>query len=310
MTITQGLMENMIFRIISDTAAAQGVRAFVIGGYVRDAFLGRRSKDIDIVVEGSGIRLAEAVGEAVHSNVSVFRNFGTAMLRYKGVEVEFVGARKESYRLDSRKPIVEDGTLEDDQRRRDFTINAMAFSLQKDDFGALVDPFGGVRDLAAGIIRTPLDPDTTYSDDPLRMIRAVRFATKLSEDGRNFSIVPESLESIRKNRDRLRILSRERITEELDKMLVCSRPSKGFRLLDETGLLELILPQLCRLKGVESVDGHGHKENFSHTLEVLDNVAAGEAAAIAAGSLKDYGFRDGAETESFTPSASRTADGS
>ena len=213
MTITQGLMENMIFRIISDTAAAQGVRAFVIGGYVRDAFLGRRSKDIDIVVEGSGIRLAEAVGEAVHSNVSVFRNFGTAMLRYKGVEVEFVGARKESYRLDSRKPIVEDGTLEDDQRRRDFTINAMAFSLQKDDFGALVDPFGGVRDLAAGIIRTPLDPDTTYSDDPLRMIRAVRFATKLSEDGRNFSIVPESLESIRKNRDRLRILSRERITE-------------------------------------------------------------------------------------------------
>lgn len=291
-------MENMIFRIISDTAAAQGVRAFVIGGYVRDAFLGRRSKDIDIVVEGSGIRLAEAVGEAVHSNVSVFRNFGTAMLRYKGVEVEFVGARKESYRLDSRKPIVEDGTLEDDQRRRDFTINAMAFSLQKDDFGALVDPFGGVRDLAAGIIRTPLDPDTTYSDDPLRMIRAVRFATKLSEDGRNFSIVPESLESIRKNRDRLRILSRERITEELDKMLVCSRPSKGFRLLDETGLLELILPQLCRLKGVESVDGHGHKENFSHTLEVLDNVAAGEAAAIAAGSLKDYGFRDGAETES------------
>ena len=298
MTITQGLMENMIFRIISDTAAAQGVRAFVIGGYVRDAFLGRRSKDIDIVVEGSGIRLAEAVGEAVHSNVSVFRNFGTAMLRYKGVEVEFVGARKESYRLDSRKPIVEDGTLEDDQRRRDFTINAMAFSLQKDDFGALVDPFGGVRDLAAGIIRTPLDPDTTYSDDPLRMIRAVRFATKLSEDGRNFSIVPESLESIRKNRDRLRILSRERITEELDKMLVCSRPSKGFRLLDETGLLELILPQLCRLKGVESVDGHGHKENFSHTLEVLDNVAAGEAAAIAAGSLKDYGFRDGAETES------------
>ena len=291
-------MENRIFRIISDTAAAQGVRAFVIGGYVRDAFLGRRSKDIDIVVEGSGIRLAEAVGEAVHSNVSVFRNFGTAMLRYKGVEVEFVGARKESYRLDSRKPIVEDGTLEDDQRRRDFTINAMAFSLQKDDFGALVDPFGGIRDLAAGIIRTPLDPDTTYSDDPLRMIRAIRFATKLSEDGRNFSIVPESLESIRKNRDRLRILSRERITEELDKMLVCSRPSKGFRLLDETGLLELILPQLCRLKGVESVDGHGHKENFSHTLEVLDNVAAGEAEAIAAGSLKDYGFRDGVETES------------
>ena len=276
MGITKGFLDNRIFDIISDVAESQGTRAFVIGGYVRDCFLGRPSKDIDIVVEGSGIELAEAVGAAVHSNVSVFRNFGTAMLKYKGTEVEFVGARKESYRRDSRKPIVENGTLEDDQKRRDFTINAMAFSLQKEDFGALVDPFGGIRDLAAGIIRTPLDPDTTYSDDPLRMIRAIRFATKLSDGDIRFSIVPESLESIRRNRARLEILSKERIAEELNKMLVCSTPSMGFRLMDETGLLEYILPQLVKLKGTETVDGHGHKENFSHTLEVLDNVAHAE----------------------------------
>ncbi len=276
MGITKGFLDNRIFDIISDVAESQGVRAFVIGGYVRDCFLGRPSKDIDIVVEGSGIELAEAVGAAVHSNVSVFRNFGTAMLKYKGTEVEFVGARKESYRRDSRKPIVENGTLEDDQKRRDFTINAMAFSLQKEDFGALVDPFGGIRDLAAGIIRTPLDPDTTYSDDPLRMIRAIRFATKLSDGDIRFTIVPESLESIRRNRARLEILSKERIAEELNKMLVCPTPSMGFRLMDETGLLEYILPQLVKLKGTENVDGHGHKENFSHTLEVLDNVARAE----------------------------------
>ena len=276
MGITKGFLDNRIFSIISDVAESQGTRAFVIGGYVRDCFLGRPSKDIDIVVEGSGIELAEAVGAAVHSNVSVFRNFGTAMLKYKGTEVEFVGARKESYRRDSRKPIVENGTLEDDQKRRDFTINAMAFSLQKEDFGALVDPFGGIRDLAAGIIRTPLDPDTTYSDDPLRMIRAIRFATKLSDGDIRFSIVPESLESIRRNRARLEILSKERIAEELNKMLVCSTPSMGFRLMDDTGLLEYILPQLVKLKGTETVDGHGHKENFSHTLEVLDNVAHAE----------------------------------
>ena len=276
MGITKGFLDNRIFDIISDVAESQGVRAFVIGGYVRDCFLGRPSKDIDIVVEGSGIELAEAVGAAVHSNVSVFRNFGTAMLKYKGTEVEFVGARKESYRRDSRKPIVENGTLEDDQKRRDFTINAMALSLQKEDFGALVDPFGGIRDLAAGIIRTPLDPDTTYSDDPLRMIRAIRFATKLSDGDIRFTIVPESLESIRRNRARLEILSKERIAEELNKMLVCPTPSMGFRLMDETGLLEYILPQLVKLKGTETVDGHGHKENFSHTLEVLDNVAHAE----------------------------------
>lgn len=296
-TITQGFLDHKIFSIVSETAAEIGVRAFVIGGYVRDCFLGRPSKDIDIVVEGSGIELAEAVGEKVRSNVSVFRNFGTAMLRYRGIEVEFVGARKESYRRDSRKPIVEDGTLEDDQLRRDFTINAMAFSLQKDDFGALVDPFGGIRDLAAGIIRTPLDPDTTYSDDPLRMVRAIRFATKLSTDVQKFTIVPESIESIIRNKTRMEILSKERIVEELNKMLVTPKPSIGFRLLEETGLLDYVLPQLARLKGVETVDGKGHKENFSHTLEVLDNVAVLEMEAIAGGSLKDYVYEDGVEVE-------------
>ena len=296
-TITHGFLDHKIFKIVSETAAEQGVRAFVIGGYVRDCFLGRPSKDIDIVVEGSGIAIAEAVAEKVHSNVSVFRNFGTAMLRYKGIEVEFVGARKESYNRNSRKPIVEDGTLEDDQLRRDFTINAMAFSLQQEDFGALVDPFGGIRDLAAGIIRTPLDPDTTYSDDPLRMVRAVRFATKLSTPELEFKIVQESKDSIRRNLKRMEILSKERIVEELNKILVTSRPSMGFRLLDETGLLDWILPQLVKLKGVESIDGRGHKENFSHTLEVLDNVAKYEEEAIAAGQLKDYVFEDGVEVE-------------
>ena len=288
-TITQGYLDHKIFSIVSEVAAEKGVRAFVIGGYVRDCFLGRPSKDIDIVVEGSGIELAEAVGERVHSYVSVFKNFGTAMLKFKGIEVEFVGARKESYRRDSRKPIVEDGTLEDDQLRRDFTINAMAFSLQKEDFGALVDPFGGIRDLAAGIIRTPLDPDTTYSDDPLRMVRAIRFATKLSNENQKFTIVPESIESIKRNK--------ERIVEELNKILVTPKPSIGFRLLDETGLLEYVLPQLAKLKGVETVEGRGHKENFSHTLDVLDNVAEAEVKAIAEGALKDFVFEDGVEVE-------------
>ena len=294
-TITQGFLEHEIFGIVSDVAASMGVRAFVIGGYVRDCFLGRQSKDIDIVVEGSGIELAEAVGAKVRSNVSVFKNYGTAMLRFKGIEVEFVGARKESYNRDSRKPVVEDGTLQEDQMRRDFTINAMAFSLQKEDYGALVDPFGGIRDLAAGIIRTPLDPDVTFSDDPLRMVRAIRFVTRLSTDENVFKIVPEAFESIRRNRARMEILSKERIVEELNKMLVSEKPSIGFRLLDETGLLEMILPQLSKLKGVETVEGKGHKENFSHTLEVLDNVAVAEVEAIAAGQLKDFVFEDGEE---------------
>ena len=294
-TIAENFLDNKIFSIISEIARENGVRAFVIGGYVRDCFLGRPSKDIDIVVEGSGIDLATKVGEAVHSNVSYFPNFGTAMLKYKGIEVEFVGARRESYRRNSRKPIVEDGTLEDDQKRRDFTINAMAFSLQKEDFGALVDPFGGIRDLAAGIIRTPLDPDTTYSDDPLRMVRAIRFATKLSTAEREFAIVQESLESIKRNKNRMTILSKERIVEELNKMLVCDKPSRGFRLMDETGLLDYVLPQLVQLKGTETMDGKGHKENFSHTLEVLDNVAVLEKEAIAGGELKDSVFEDGVE---------------
>ncbi len=278
-TITEGYLDAPVFRIVSEVAKELGVRAFVIGGYVRDCFLGRPGSDIDIVVEGSGIRLAEAVGKRVGSNVSVFKNFGTAMLHYKGVEVEFVGARRESYSHDSRKPIVEDGTLEEDQLRRDFTINAMAFSLQEEDYGALVDPFGGIRDLADGIIRTPLDPDQTYSDDPLRMLRAIRFASKLSTPEHSFRIVPESLDSMRRNASRLDILSKERIVEELNKMLVSPRPSMAFRLMDETTLLDHILPQLSKLKGVETVEGKGHKENFSHTLQVVDNVAKEEAGS-------------------------------
>lgn len=262
-------LDNRIFGIISEVAAEHGVRAFVIGGFVRDCFLGRPCKDIDVVVEGSGIEIAERVAERVKSKVSVFKNFGTAMFRYCGLEIEFVGARKESYRANSRKPIVENGTLEDDQKRRDFTINALAFSLQKEDFGNLVDPFNGVSDLQAGLIRTPLDPDTTYSDDPLRMIRAIRFATQLS-----FTIVPESLESIKANKHRLEILSRERISDELHKIMLSPRPSIGFRLLDETELLPLILPQLSRLKGVETQEGKGHKDNFSHSLQVLDNISS------------------------------------
>ena len=213
MTRTEGFIDAPVFHIISEAAAETGTRAFVIGGYVRDCFLGRANDDIDVVVEGSGIALAEAVADLVkrkenrNCRVSVFRNFGTAMLRYRGQEVEFVGARRESYNRNSRKPIVEDGSLEDDQKRRDFTINAMAFSLQKEDYGALVDPFGGIRDLAAGIIRTPLDPETTYSDDPLRMLRAVRFAAKLSTPETTFEIVPESLAAMRKMKDRMIILS-------------------------------------------------------------------------------------------------------
>jgi len=273
MTDTTKFLDRTIFEIVSECAAEAGVRAFVIGGYVRDCFLGRECNDIDIVVEGSGLELAQAVGRRVKARVSLFRNFGTAMLHYKGDEIEFVGARKESYNRNSRKPVVENGTLEDDQLRRDFTINAMAFSLQKEDFGALVDPFGGIRDLAAGIIRTPLDPDTTYSDDPLRMLRAIRFATKLSTPEQRFTIVPESLESMRRMKDRLEILSKERIVEELDKMLVTPHPSMAFRLMDDTGLLDYILPELVKLKGVETVEGRGHKDNFSHTLAVLDNVA-------------------------------------
>ncbi len=262
-------LNHKVFQIIATEAEAQGVRAFVIGGYVRDWFLQRPCNDIDVVVEGSGIALAEAVASRVRTKVSVFRRFGTAMLRYQGMEVEFVGARRESYRADSRKPIVEDGTLQEDQERRDFTINALAFSLCREDYGALVDPFGGIRDLNDGIIRTPLDPDTTYSDDPLRMLRAIRFATQLG-----FKIVPESKDSIRRNAGRLSILSRERIADELNKIMKTARPSVGWLLMDECGLLPAVLPELNALKGVETVEGRGHKDNFRHSLQVLDNVAA------------------------------------
>lgn len=277
-TVTAQFLDKPIFRIIGDVAASRGVRAFVIGGYVRDCFLGRECNDIDVVVEGSGIDFARAVGEKTGKYVSYFKNFGTAMMHYGGDEIEFVGARKESYRRESRKPIVEDGTLEDDQCRRDFTINAMAFSLQKDDFGALVDPFGGIRDLADGVIRTPLDPDTTYSDDPLRMLRAVRFAAKLSTPELRFCIVPESIDSMRRMAERLNILSKERIADELCKMLVCRQPSIAISLMQETGLLHYILPEIEALKGVETVDGKGHKDNFEHTLAVLDNIRTEDVA--------------------------------
>lgn len=267
-------LDRPVFRLVGEVAAERGVKAFVIGGYVRDCLLGRPCNDIDIVVEGSGIEFAKAVGEKSGRNVSYFQNFGTAMLHFQGDEIEFVGARKESYRRESRKPIVENGTLEDDQQRRDFTINALALSLQADNFGELVDPFGGVRDLAEGVIRTPLDPDTTYSDDPLRMLRAVRFAAKLSTPELKFRIVPESMDSMRRMADRLSILSVERISEELNKMMATPRPSLAFELMEEAGLLNHILPEISALKGVETVDGKGHKDNFQHSLAVLDNVAA------------------------------------
>ncbi|WP_297410786.1 HD domain-containing protein [uncultured Alistipes sp.] len=246
-----------------------GLRVYVVGGYVRDHYLRRPSTDIDVVVVGSGIELARALGERLHTKVSVFKTFGTAMLRASGMEVEFVGARRESYTRDSRKPQVEAGTLEDDQRRRDFTINALAWSLNGDTFGELVDPFEGMYDLEDCIIRTPCDPDVTFSDDPLRMMRAVRFATQLG-----FDIYPETFDAIARNRERIRIVSRERIATELNKIVASPRPSIGFELLELTGLLELIFPEMHRLKGVERRGQHAHKDNFVHTLKVLDNVAA------------------------------------
>ncbi|GHT16238.1 tRNA nucleotidyltransferase [Bacteroidia bacterium] len=264
-------LQEDFFKTISQAAAAQGVRAFVIGGYVRDLFLQRPCKDVDIVVEGSGIALAEELSRMWHTHLSVFKNFGTAMLRHNDIEFEFVGARKESYRSDSRKPIVEDGTLKEDQDRRDFTINALALSLCTADYGELIDPFGGIKDLDAGLLRTPLSPEITYSDDPLRMMRAVRFATQL-----NFTIVDESRQAIYSQRKRILggVVSVERITEELNKIMACPQPSRGFFLLDELGLLELIFPALSKLKGVERHGKHQHKDNFWHTLQVLDNVAA------------------------------------
>ena len=265
-------LTNPVFEIITQVAAEMQLNAFVIGGFVRDLLLHRdNKKDIDIVVLGSGIDFAQQVAARLEGKVPVkyFRNFGTAMLNYQGWKVEFVGARRESYRRNSRKPIVEDGTLVDDQNRRDFTINAMAIDLTEPTVGRLIDPFNGIRDLERKIICTPLDPDITFSDDPLRMMRAVRFATQL-----DFTIDPACLEAIRRNAGRLSIVSMERISDEFNLIIGAAVPSRGFRLMDETGLLELIFPEFCELKGSEIIDGKGHKDNFYHTLAVLDNVAA------------------------------------
>lgn len=257
-----------IFKRISRLADERGVQAFVIGGYVRDYYLHRKCTDIDVVVVGSGIEIAEALGRELHTKVSVFKTFGTAMLRADGMEVEFVGARKESYSPDSRKPHVEDGTIEDDQRRRDFTINAMAWSLNAATFGDLVDPFEGMYDLDDCIIRTPCDPDITFSDDPLRMMRGIRFASQLG-----FDLAPDTFDAIKRNRERIRIVSQERIITELNKIVASPVPSIGFDLLELTGLLELIFPEMHNLCGVERRGNHAHKDNFRHTLKVLDNVA-------------------------------------
>lgn len=262
-------LDQALFRRIGAMADHLGVEAYVVGGYVRDYYLRRPSTDVDVVVVGSGIELARALGEELHTRVSVFKTFGTAMVRIDGVEVEFVGARKESYTFDSRKPTVEAGTLEDDQLRRDFTINALAWCLNEGRFGELVDPFDGMYDLEDCIIRTPCDPDITFSDDPLRMMRAIRFASQLG-----FDIEDETFEAIRRNRERIAIVSRERIITELNKIVLSPRPSIGFELLDLTGLLELIFPELHHLKGVERRGQHAHKDNFQHTLKVLDNVAS------------------------------------
>ena len=263
-------LQGKVFEIISEASDELGLESYVIGGYVRDIFLNRPSKDIDVVCVGSGIRLAKNVasrfGKKAH--LSVFKTYGTAQVKSGDIEIEFVGARKESYNPDSRNPVVEDGTLQDDQNRRDFTINALALCLNKNRFGELVDPFGGIEDIDNLRICTPLNPDITFSDDPLRMMRAVRFASQLG-----FFIDPETFEAIERNAHRIGIISKERIVDELNKIVLSPRPSIGFELLEKTGLLELILPELVALKGVETKEGIGHKDNFSHTLKVLDNLS-------------------------------------
>ncbi len=260
-----------IFKIISEEADRLHRECYVIGGYVRDIFLKHPSKDIDIVTVGSGIELAKAIAHRLgkHTSLSVYRNFGTAQVKHKDIEVEFVGARRESYSRDSRKPIVEDGTLEDDQNRRDFTINALAICLNADRFGELIDPFDGLADLAKGVIRTPLDPDITFSDDPLRMLRAIRFATRFG-----FKIKADTFEAIARNRERIKIISGERIIDELNKINLTTQPSVGWNYLQRCGLLQIIFPELQALSGIENRDGRGHKDNFQHTLTVLDNVSA------------------------------------
>lgn len=262
-------LQHPIFSIIKDLADKTDTEVYVIGGYVRDRIMGRSFKnDVDILVIGSGIDFATKLGEHLHTKVAVYKSFGTAMLVYDGLDVEFVGARKESYRRDSRKPIVEDGTLQDDQNRRDFTINAMAYSLNSATYGQLLDPFDGLSDIENRIIRTPLAPKETFSDDPLRMMRAIRFATQL-----NFKIDVEALEAIVETKERIQIISKERITDEMNKIILSKKPSIGFKYLFDTGLLQLVFPAMANLYGVDYVDGKGHKDNFYHTLEVLDNVA-------------------------------------
>ncbi|WP_190809344.1 CCA tRNA nucleotidyltransferase [Flagellimonas sp. S3867] len=265
------VIQHPIFKLIGETSEALGMDSYVIGGFVRDYFLNRGTpKDIDIVAIGSGIELAKKVASKLKGNpqVSVFKNFGTAMIKHEDIELEFVGARKESYQRNSRKPIVEDGTLQDDQNRRDFTINAMALALNTSNFGQLLDPFDGRKDLDIKIIRTPLDPKITYSDDPLRMMRAIRFASQL-----NFEIELKSLQAINDNKDRIKIVSKERIVDELHKIILSEKPSVGFKLMHQTGLLPLILPELTSLQGIEEIEGQRHKDNFWHTLEVVDNIS-------------------------------------
>lgn len=269
MNFKEVLNENPIFSKVAQAAHELNVETYVIGGFVRDLILKRPSKDIDFVCVGSGMELAKQVSEQFEEEipVSYFKNFGTAMLNANGWELEFVGARRESYQRDSRKPIVEDGTLEDDQNRRDFTINALAISLNSETYGEVVDPFGGLNHIKKKTIQTPLDPDTTFSDDPLRMMRAIRFATQL-----NFDIEPDTFESISKNKDRIDIISKERIIDELNKIILSKKPSYGFNLLFHTGLLKLIFPEMVKLHGVEKVGKRAHKDNFYHTLQVLDNI--------------------------------------
>ncbi len=262
-------LQDKIFTIISETADDLEHECYVIGGFVRDIFLKRPSKDIDVVVVGSGIELAQHVAYKLgkHAKLTIFKNFGTAQVKLNDLEIEFVGARKESYQRDSRKPIVEDGSLEDDQNRRDFTINALALCLNKDRFGELVDPFGGLNDLQNFVIRTPLNPDITFSDDPLRMMRGIRFSAQLG-----FFLEISTFEAIARNKERIEIISKERIADELNKIMLSRKPSVGFILLEKTGLLELVFPELLALKGAETKDGVGHKDNFYHTLAVLDNL--------------------------------------
>ncbi len=263
-------LTHPIFSAVAKAATELNVETYVVGGFVRDLLLNRTSKDIDFVCVGSGIELAKATAKIISPDlhVNIFKNFGTAHFNFEGWDFEFVGARKESYNRDSRKPVVENGTLQDDQNRRDFTINALAISLNKNDFGELIDPFQGMIDLKTGVIRTPLDADITFSDDPLRMMRAIRFATQL-----DFYIESETFDAIARNKERIKIISQERITDELNKIILAKKPSNGFILLDQCGLLELIFPEFCLLKGAETVDDKSHKDNFYHTLQVLDNIS-------------------------------------